>query len=32
VWQIWLVLLSLFVSSAVLFYLFFKHVRLNLRP
>ncbi|KAJ1293185.1 hypothetical protein BS78_01G048600 [Paspalum vaginatum] len=27
VWQIWLVLLSLFVSSAVLFYVFFKHVR-----
>jgi len=32
VWQIWLVLLSLFVSSAVLFYLFFKHARLNLLP
>ncbi|CAN6297430.1 unnamed protein product [Urochloa humidicola] len=30
VWQIWLVLLSLFVSSAILFYLFFKHARLNL--
>lgn len=29
VWQIWLVLLSLFVSSAVLFYIFFKHVRLT---
>ncbi|OEL22795.1 SEC12-like protein 1 [Dichanthelium oligosanthes] len=30
VWQIWLVLISLFVSSAVLFYLFFKHARINL--
>uniref|UniRef100_A0A0A9C0Z9 Anaphase-promoting complex subunit 4 WD40 domain-containing protein n=1 Tax=Arundo donax TaxID=35708 RepID=A0A0A9C0Z9_ARUDO len=30
VWQIWLVLLSLFMSSAVLFYVFFKHARLTL--
>ncbi|EER93276.1 hypothetical protein BDA96_01G055200 [Sorghum bicolor] len=32
VWQIWLVLLSLFVSSAILFYVFFKHARINLGP
>ncbi|XP_062214305.1 SEC12-like protein 1 [Phragmites australis] len=30
VWQIWLVLLSLFVASAVLFFAFFKHARINL--
>jgi hypothetical protein len=28
VWQIWLLLLSFFVVSAVVFYLFFKHTTL----
>ncbi|GJM96938.1 hypothetical protein PR202_ga13818 [Eleusine coracana subsp. coracana] len=30
VWQIWLVLASLFVASAILFYTFFKYANLNL--